>query len=271
MLKNFIYKNKEKVESKIDKFRKSGYEKLYLLADFDRTITSALDKKGGEVSTWELMSRKMPADKRAEEIKRFKKYRPLEISGKMTEKDAIYWWSANLDLYKESSLKWSDLALEITETIPARQGAQELFDICHKKDIPAIIISAGIKNVIELWCDKFNINPQTILSTELNFDSGYICGWNKDSLVHTFNKNEVGKEYLDKVHESRPLSILIGDSMDDAVMVGGDDNVLRIFIDNHHDIQTKDPDFYNKVFAKFDLIIDNESLMPIVDIIKSIE
>lgn len=268
---NLIYKNEADVKAKLEKFRAAGKEKIYLVTDFDRTITPASNLDGDEISTWALLSGKMPVDIRAIELELYDRYRPLELAGKMTDSDAVFWWSANLDLYRGSGLKWSDLELEVEEAIPARPGAKELFSICEADAIPAAIVSAGIKDVIELWCRKFGVNADTIMSTRLYFDAeGYINGWDRDSLVHTLNKNAVGREYFGTMRKTRPNSILIGDSLDDATMVDGTDGVLRFFIDNHESKDARDPDFYDKVFEKFDLIIQSGSLVPIAQTIQSI-
>ena len=170
------------------------------------------------MALWGLLSAKLPAAIRAEEIRLYEKYRPLEIAGKMTVAQAVEWWSKNLDLYEKSKLNWSDLELEVKEAIPARPGAKELFDLCEERKIPIVIVSAGIKDVIELWCEKFEVNPYKILSTKLFFDAkGYVCGWDKNSLVHALNKNEVGRELFAELGKTQPFSILIDDSLDDAL------------------------------------------------------
>ncbi len=271
ILKNFACKDKDATAEKLEKFIAAGKDKTYLISDFDRTITPLFNEKGEEVSTWGLMSRRMPAAIRAREVKLYEKYRPLEVAGKMTVEDAVDWWSTNLDLYEISRTKWSDLADEVEEAMPARPGATALFDLCAKKGIPAIILSAGIKDVIELWCNKFEVRPGMILSTKLCFDAkGFVCGWEKSSLVHTLNKLETGKKHLGDIQKARPHAILIGDSMDDAAMVEGADNVLRLFIDNKPADTKKGGDFYAKVFEKFDFTVQNDSLQPLVDAIKLI-
>ena len=255
------------------KWRHSGARArnaIYLATDFDRTITPYANEKGEELTTWGLLSRKLPPDVLSEEVELYNKFRPLEVSGKMTDGDAFEWWSKNLDLYGRSRLKFSDLAHEVEDAIPARPGAKELFGICEKKEIPAVIVSAGIKDVIELWCRKYEVRPEVILSTKLYFDAeGYICGWDKDSLVHTLNKKEMGKKFLDAMQKRRPRAILVGDSADDAAMVDGTDNVLRFFIDDRKDEHMRNHDFYDNVFEKFDLIIQSGSLLPIVETIES--
>jgi HAD superfamily hydrolase (TIGR01544 family) len=269
LLKNFICSDKRKVEIKLNDFFVAGKDKIYLAFDFDRTITPYFNGAGELVSTWDLLSKKMPPDIRALEMALYKKYQPLEAVGKITVDDAIEWWSRNLDLYEKSKLKWSDLELEVEEAIPARPGAKDLFQLCDDKKIPAIIISAGLWDVIELWCKKFEVYPESILSTKLFFDEkGFICGWDKDSLVHIMNKKMIGKQYLHEMQKTRPFALLIGDSMDDAEMVDGTDNVLRFFIDDQQDKKVRGDDFYDHVFKKFDLIIQSQNLSGIVETIE---
>ncbi|UMX47517.1 MAG: hypothetical protein L7H18_03655 [Candidatus Nealsonbacteria bacterium DGGOD1a] len=89
--KNFVCKSKERVGAKVDRFNNAGKAKVYLIADFDRTITPLLNENGEEISTWALLSRKLPEDIRNAEIELYKKYRPLEVAGKMTAEDAFEW------------------------------------------------------------------------------------------------------------------------------------------------------------------------------------
>lgn len=67
----------------------------------------------------------------------------------------------------------------------------------------------------------------------------------------------------------KPNIFLIGDSVDDAGMVNGVKKVLRIILDNPRiDAKHKSGIFYNKMLQKFDLVIKEKSLFPVVDIIK---
>jgi len=235
-------------------------------------LTPSRNAQGKEIATWKLLNRRLPPKLKAEATRLYEKYRPIEVAGKMTPTDAATWWSKVLDLYVQSKLKWSGLAREIEETVPARPGAKELFNICGKKGIPTVIISAGLKDVIELWCQKFEIKPTLVLSTNLRFDgAGYVCGWDKDSLIHIFNKREKGHKELKAIRQSRPNAILVGDSLDDAAMVDGTDDVLRIFIDDQRADDRRSRDFDKEVFKTFDLMIQTRNLMPLVEIIKDIQ
>jgi HAD superfamily hydrolase (TIGR01544 family) len=272
ILDEFIGGEREGVLSKINRIKNAGKDKLHLVLDFDRTLTPGRNAQGQEFTTWQMLHRHLPASLRIEATRLYEKYRPLEIAGRMTISDAIAWWTSRLDLDIRSGLKWSDLAREIEESMSARPGAKELFEICSQKGIPTIIISAGLRDVIELWCRKFEIKPTLVLSTNLRFDAkGYVCGWDKDSLIHIFNKREKGHQELGAIRQSRPNTILAGDSLDDAVMADGTDDVLRILIDDERADDRRPQDFHKTVFKTFDLIIPGKSLLPLVKIIKYIK
>ena len=49
-----------------------------------------------------------------------------------------------------------------------RPGTKELFDLCAEHGIPTIILSAGIKDVIELWAEAYQIKPSVILAPTIN-------------------------------------------------------------------------------------------------------
>lgn len=269
---NLFCENKDGVREKIERIRNEGKEKLHLVLDFDRTLTPSRNEKGNETATWKLLNKRLPLEKKAVATALYEKYRPLEIAGKMTAKDAADWWSSCLNLYRGSGLRWSDLAYEVESTIPIRPGVKELFETCAEKGIPTVIISAGIRDVIELWCQKFEIKPTIILSTNLYFNNeGYVCGWDKDSLIHVLNKHDTGHKELSKIRKDHPNTILIGDSIDDAAMAAGDKNVLRCIIDDPRNDDMREPGFEEKIFEKFDLLSRQKSLLPLTEIIKSIE
>lgn len=267
----FKSKNKKRTAEKLGRFIADGKDKLHLIIDFDRTLTLCRNDSGGRMTTWGVLNRKLPGQIEEETMRLYRKYRPLEVSGKMTTADAVEWWSTVLSFYAGRGLKLANLVKGIKEILPARPGVKLLFDLCEARDIPTIIISAGVKNVIDLWCREYGIHPARILSTNLNLDSqGYICGWEKDSLVHVFNKREKGHDEVFEIKKQRPNTLLIGDSIDDATMADGDENILRLIIDNPRADDIRSEQFYDQIFEKFDLLLPNEDLAPLVEIIESI-
>jgi len=268
ILENFFYKDKGNGYKKLNFLVNSGRNKLHIVLDFDRTLTKSHNKRGENISTWEILRAHLPQKAQKEYQELYNKYRPQEIRNELKVSDAINWWESILTLFKENKLRWSDIAIDI-EKMPIRPYTKELIDVCRRKNIPTIIISAGIKDIIELFCQKFEIVPTLILSTNLIFSpDGYIEGWERESLIHVLNKKEKGHKELNKIKRIRPNTILIGDSVDDAPMVETGENVLRILVDDPRgDEGNRNTEVYEEILQKFDLIIKNKSLYPILRII----
>lgn len=266
---SLFQKSKERIiAEKLHLFVKDGKDKLHLLLDFDRTLTKSKNKLGENVSTWEILKAHLPKKAQKEYQEFYKKYRTLEIKNQITMNDAVIWWEEILNLFKRNKLKWSDIAKDVEERMPIRPYTRKLFEICGRKNIPTIIISAGIKDVIELWCQKFEVNPTLILSTNLTFSSEeYMNGWHKDSLIHVLNKEEKGHREIKKIKLDRPNTILIGDSTDDASMINGEENVLRIALCNSSKNDKVNDKVIKEFFKRFDLIIQDGTLHPVIKIL----
>jgi 2-hydroxy-3-keto-5-methylthiopentenyl-1-phosphate phosphatase len=109
-----------------------------------------------------------------------------------------------------------------------RAGAKDLFTVCELRDIPTVVLSSGIRNVIEIIAEHYDIHPGYILSNDLTVDNtGFVRGWRRETLVHMLNKNEMGHDELSRLRHERPNVLLLGDVPDDTRMVVGD-SVLRI-------------------------------------------
>lgn len=268
-LKGFLCKDKEKVIKKLKFLLNSGRKRLHLVLDFDRTLTKSPNKLGENVTTWEILRTHLPKEAQKEYQGFYERYRPLEIKNKLTIADAITWWESIVNLYKENKLNLSDIKSDVEKRMSIKPCVKELFKACKSKGIPTTILSAGIRDIIELWCQHFEINPTIILSTRLFFNSkGYIKGWDKKSLIHILNKKEKGHRQISKIKKLRSNTILIGDSLDDAAMVDGARNVLRIILDDPRiDDRARNKQFYDNIFRKFDLIIKDNTLCPVVKII----
>jgi len=255
----FLFKNKEKVTNKLNHFIRSGKNRVHLILDFDRTITQGKNKEGRDITVWQALISLLPPQAQLEYKRFHDKYGVLEVNNKLSVTDAVMWWESILRLFKENRIKLLDIK-RAADGMRVRPYAKDLFKICVQKRIPVVIISAGIKNIIELFCKKEDIKPTILLSTELTFSSrGHVNGWKKETLIHVLNKKERGHQEIKKIKSPRPNTIVIGDNLNDASMVQGEKNVLRIAIN---------PMGAEKEFLqKFDLIIKGESLLPIIKIL----
>jgi len=262
---DFLFKERESVLKKLQFFINAGRDKLHLLLDFDRTLTLGQNELGENVTTWEILKTHLPQKAQLEYEQYYNNYRPLETEKQMTEADAIIWWERILNLYSENQLKWQDIKKDVSLKMPIRPFTKELFEACEKKNIPTIILSAGIKDIIDLWCQKFKIKPTLVLSTKLVFSpKGYMIGWERDSLIHVLNKKEKSHQEIEKIRSVKPNTILIGDSLDDILMVEGED-VLRIAVYNPR--RDDKPDRLKDLTENFDLILQNGTLNGVIKIL----
>lgn len=266
-LKNVIFRDKNKFFDKINFLFQGGIDNIHLLLDFDRTLTKSRHKSGKDISTWEILGNHLSAESKKAYRGLYEKYRPLELKNKLRAADAVLWWEGVLKLFKKDKLKWSDIAKDVEINLPIRPGAKELFEFCKERNIPTIIISAGIKDVIELWCQKLEIFPTLVLSTNLTFSpEGIMNGWHKESLIHALNKKEKGHKEVEKIRLVRPNTILVGDDMNDSAMIDGEEKVLRIGV--YDSLGTDDNEMANKFNGKFDLVIKDGKLQSVIKILK---
>jgi HAD superfamily hydrolase (TIGR01544 family) len=261
-LRDFHYQDKERLLKKFSLFAQGGSGKLHLVLDFDRTMTEWKNSFGEVATSWGLLRRHLHPDFQGKYQEMFDFYRPREVSGEMTLIEALTWWERTLQLYVESQLKWEDIDSGVCERMPIRPFVKELFEVCERERVPVLIISAGLKNIIELWCQKHTLCPSKVISTQLIFsDNGYLKSWERESLVHPLNKKEKGLEEILKIKIERPNAILIGDSLQDALMVEGEENVLRILIND---------ELGKEKSEDFDLMTKDKTFKAVVDLMKKL-
>lgn len=246
---------------------------IHLVFDFDRTLTVRKPGTNDEVTTWHILRDHLPEEAQKQYQELFSKYRLLELDEEMTQSDAVDWWSSILQLFATHRINLSVVEHDFLQRANIRPGSTELFEFCKQKNIPTVILSAGIQDVIEIWCRKYGIQPTLVISTLLSVNEDMeIVGWEEDTLVHVLNKSETGHDELRTIRVDRPNVIVIGDSIDDASMAEGENNALRIrLLDRRHDESTKLEEEYRRTFARFDALIDTETLGPINKLLSSIK
>jgi len=271
ILKYFTVKDKNKTLQKLNKIINEGKEKLHLLADFDRTLTIGRDKTGKDSTSWEILGNHLSKKAHVKQHVLYKKYRPLELSGKMTPEEALSWADQVLTIFVEDKINLTQVEKDFQQKIDIRPNAKELLDYSKNLGIPTIILSAGIGEIINIWSKTFQVSPTLVLATRLIVDqNGKIINWNKH-IIHHLNKKEQDHQELTRIKTQRPNTILIGDAIEDADMSEGNENVLRIRIYNpREDEKTSKKAFAKKTFEKYDLIIENGTLEPVLRILELI-
>lgn len=212
---------------------------IHVLTDFDRTITV-----GNSESSWSILSKsdKVPKEYVIERQEFYNYYRPFEIDETLDfetkNKLMIEWWNKHIGLfikYKLSEEVINDAAMNL-RVMSFRKGAKEFLKRMYEKNIPVIVISAGIGNFIKAFLIKNNCDYSNIyiVSNFIKFENGTAVGV-EDNVIHSLNKNEVAlPNDIKEIIVNRPNIILLGDSISDIKMAKEEEreNALKIgFLD----------------------------------------
>jgi 5'-nucleotidase len=154
-----------------------------------------------------------------------------------------------------------------------RPGIEHVLASCRDTQVPFLVFSAGIGNIIEEILKQVDLyyGNMHIVSNMMVFDENDICVDFKEPLIHVFNKSEFQLEtsaYY-KLIKKRANVILMGDSLGDLQMSKGvaHDLCLNIGFLNH-DIKSLEPAYINA----FDVVIEGDANMkPVMEILSCID
>ncbi|XP_076459315.1 cytosolic 5'-nucleotidase 3-like isoform X2 [Babylonia areolata] len=225
-------KNPENVARIIRQMMDDAHHKLQVVADFDRTLSKYAHK--GEVcsTTHGILedSQYMSEEFKTKATALKNTYLPIEFDGTKTIEEKIpymiEWWTKGHALITSSHLTRDLLRTVVrSSTAHLRDGCQWFFDQLHDHEIPLLIFSAGIGDIIaELISFKGHLyDNMKIVSNFLQFDEeGKVMGFT-DDLIHVYNKNENAvhsSDYFENIKHRQNL-ILLGDSLGDLRMAEG--------------------------------------------------
>ena len=176
------------------------------------------------------------------------------------------WFHKHLELMVKHGVS-TDMILKSLEDnqITLRESVDTFFRILSQENIPLIIFSAAIGDVIKIQLKPLNLNMEYIhiLSNFFNFDeNGKAVGFQAE-LVHPFNKTELlinRQMYRDQITK-RPNCILLGDALYDATMADGmsHETILKIgFLNGNED----EKENFSKVY---DVLIEKDTNMDAVN------
>ena len=225
-------------------------DNLYVVADFDRTITS-----GSSLTSWSVLADTdlVPKEYSVERHRLYDIYRPIEVDTSLSFDYRMKMMSE----YKMTEEVFKKAATDL-RVMEFRKGAQEFLTFLWENRIPLIIISAGIGNFIEAFLKKYNYYFDNIYvsSNKILFENGVAVGVGKN-IIHSFNKNEVSlpPEITSKLKDRNQV-LLLGDQTSDLNMVDKNlhDNVITIGFepDDPNDPCNSPEDFQ----ASFDLVCE---------------
>lgn len=142
-----IYINNQEKVNKL----KLNSNNFFVVADFDRTLT-----EGASDSTWGVFANanQVGAEYKKRRTELYNKYRPMEIDPNLSEEEKskamTEWWQLHINLFYEYGVKEEAVKNAVAAgNLKYRGGAKEFLKKMNEFNVPVIIISAGIGNVIE--------------------------------------------------------------------------------------------------------------------------
>lgn len=202
------------------KLTKSNF---YVAIDFDRTITAR--KSCG---SWDVCRDVLGKEFIKENTELYNKYAPIEldytINFEEKNKAMEEWYSKNLKLYYDYNLTAKQMREAVVNScLVFRAGAKEFLHDMYTKEVPVVILSAGIGNVIEQFLKKNDCYYSNIhiISNFVPFDKNGNIEEFKGDLIHTLNKTTKGRinGNLEEDIKGREYRLLVGDFIEDKKMV----------------------------------------------------
>ncbi|KAG2536351.1 hypothetical protein PVAP13_9NG182600 [Panicum virgatum] len=138
---------------KVAAIRAAGPAKLQVIADFDGTLTRYwYDGARGQSSHSLLRQGNEEYD--AKRVALYEHYHPIEICPDipLPEKAKLMeeWWEKTHGLLIEGGLTYEDIKKSVFDAVIAfRDGVVELFEYLEERDIPVLVFSAGLADIIE--------------------------------------------------------------------------------------------------------------------------
>lgn len=223
---------------RLEQLNNISYDDLYILTDFDGTIT-----KDNSDSSWASIFKNPKVTKKFidECVRIFNYYHKYEIDTNLSleEKMPIMaeWYRKNIDTLIQFGITEEiiNYAANNEYIMAFRDGAIEFLKAMYERNIPIIVISAGVGNIIEQFLIKNNCNYSNIFicSNFLEYENGVIIGVRDNNLIHPLNKNEVylSSAIQEKLKDRKNI-ILLGNSVSDINMVDDKKTVFKLgFLD----------------------------------------
>ncbi|CAL8069850.1 unnamed protein product [Orchesella dallaii] len=271
-------KNLEQTEKLLQSIVSSGPQALQVITDFDATLSryhangKKCESSYGVIAHSPLVTKKLKEDA----IELFEKYYPIEINVSMSADEKtphmIEWYQKShesfLDSYPRLNLS------QITEMardahVILRENSHKMLKTLHSVNIPALVLSAGMGNLVEeiLKINSVNFSNVKVIANFMQFDeTGLLKGFS-EPVVHVFNKNEAvlhddHAAYFENL-KSRHNVILMGDSLGDTNMATGVQNaetVLKIgFLNTHLE------DHLPAYMDSFDVVLVDDQSMDFIN------
>lgn len=236
--------NPEKWREKIGRIAAAGPDKFYVLADFDRTLTTAYVDGKPFPSLISILYKDNYLSKnygaKAQALDDY--YRPIELNHDLPfeeRKAAMHeWWRKHFDLLIEEGLHKNDIDRAVKSSrMRLRDGVCQFVKTLNAKNIPLVILSAsGLgTEATKAALKEHGCLEENIVSAGNNFifsNEGHATSV-AEPIIHALNKDEaelMTHANTRDIIKNKTNVLILGDSLPDADMADGlnHDTVLRI-------------------------------------------
>lgn len=244
----YLIKDTVDYNSKLHKLKLGGIKSLNIVSDFDFTLSKFFRTDGSRgYSCHKVMEdcALLPQSYQREASMLQNRYYPLEISTTITQTERVEYMVEWVDkahnlLLSAGLLKGyvrdTSVIASIEGNLKLREGTVALIKLLEKHDIPLLIFSAGLADVLEniimhemnipdLPKNMYVISNRFIFDNNENDDLRKLIGF-EEPVLHVFNKQ--ARHFKDKsafFHrkdiDNRNNLILLGDSLGDLAMSDG--------------------------------------------------
>ena len=264
--KNILLAHPQLLQKKLAAF---DHNNFHVVSDFDRTLTTAFTNGKRFLSSYALIreGKYLIPDYPARAHALFDHYHPYEIAETISSQERNRkmqeWWQAHFELLKECGMNRGVLQdIVQSHQMQFRMGALSFLDTLAQHQVPVLIFSAGIGDLItELLRVERKLTPNLhIISNFYTFDQQGMITGEQLPFIHPFNKKEVevkNASYYAEVSSRRNV-ILLGDSLGDVDMLEGweHDTIIKIGFLNENKEQ-----FRQKYQEEFDVVITDDGGM----------
>ncbi|EGZ07613.1 hypothetical protein PHYSODRAFT_528840 [Phytophthora sojae] len=278
---------------KMRKFTRDGADQLLVIADFDRTLTPYYKQRSDpkaplqqESSSHGLLmtSSVLQPQVCAGEQELFAKFYPVEMSPTLSDEEKLpfmeQWWNSAHALLVEYKLTQDQVQQAVAlGSLSFRQGFHPLLKLLHDQQVPTLVFSAGLYDVIHAALEQefaaeskrnggvqggreasdrvFTPSNVHVVSNMMRFDANGVIEGFDGALIHSLNKS--ARVLLDSPFwhscelEKRRNVLLLGDSKGDVHMAEGldEEEIIRVGFLNVHVDEALDEylDLYDVVFT----------------------
>ncbi|XP_026180348.1 cytosolic 5'-nucleotidase 3 isoform X1 [Mastacembelus armatus] len=275
-------KDPQRVQEILQSMVKAGSNTVQVITDFDMTLTRfAYNGKRCPTSHNILEnSNLITSDCKEKLTELLNIYYPIEIDTSRSAEEKlplmVEWWTKAHELLVEQKIRKDLLATAVRESdAMLREGFKRFFDCLNQQNIPLLIFSAGIGDILEEVIRQAGIFHRNVkvISNYMDFDESGVLRAFKGELIHIYNKREGALLNTDHFQDlrTRPNVVLLGDSLGDLHMADGVQdlkNILKIgFLnDKVEDRKQAYLDSYDIVLAKDETLdVPNAILLYLTD------